>query len=53
MLAKVVIVLAAFAVGVGIAELFGAKNLGHLVPYLTVVFFLTFVVALVYVLMRR
>lgn len=49
MLAKVVIVLAAFAVGVGIAELFGAKNLGTALG----VGQLTFVVALVYVLMRR
>ena len=49
MLVKVVIVLAAFAVGVGIAELFGAKNLGTALG----VGQLTFVVALVYVLMRR
>jgi hypothetical protein len=48
-LAKVVIVLGAFAVGVGIAELFGAKNLGTALG----VGQLTFVVALVYVLIRR
>ena len=49
MLAKLVIVLAAFAVGVGLAELFGAKNLGTSLG----VGQLTFVVGLVYVLMRR
>lgn len=49
MLAKLVIVLAAFAVGVGIAELFGAKNLGTALG----VGQLTFAVALVYVLVRR
>ena len=49
MLAKLVIVLAAFAVGVGIAELFGAKNLGTALG----VGQLTFAVALVYVLIRR
>jgi uncharacterized membrane protein (DUF485 family) len=48
-LAKLVIVLAAFAVGVGIAELFGAKNLGTAFG----VGQLTFAVALVYVLIRR
>jgi len=48
-LAKTVIVLAAFAVGVGVAELFGAKNLGTSLG----VGQLTFVVALVYVLVRR
>jgi hypothetical protein len=48
-LAKLVIVLAAFAVGVGIAELFGAKNLGTALG----VGQLTFAVALVYVLVRR
>ena len=48
-LAKLAIVLAAFAVGVGLAELFGAKNLGTSLG----VGQLTFVVALVYVLMRR
>jgi hypothetical protein len=47
--AKVAIVLAAFAVGVGIATLFGAKNLGTALG----VGQLTFVVALVLVLMRR
>ena len=49
MLAKIAIVLAAFAVGVGLAELFGAKNLGTAFG----VGQLTFVIALVYVLMRR
>ncbi|HEY7267475.1 MAG TPA: hypothetical protein VH501_07245 [Solirubrobacterales bacterium] len=49
MLAKVAIVLAAFAIGVGLAELFGAKNLGTALG----VGQLTFVVGLVYVLMRR
>jgi uncharacterized membrane protein (DUF485 family) len=47
--AKIAIVLAAFAAGVGLAELFGAKNLGTAFG----VGQLTFVVALVYVLMRR
>jgi hypothetical protein len=47
--AKVAIVLAAFAVGVGLAELFGAKNLGTSLG----VGQLTFVAALVYVLLRR
>ena len=49
MLAKVAIVLAAFAIGVGLAELFGAKNLGTALG----VGQLTFVIALVYVLVRR
>ena len=49
MLAKLVIVLVAFAVGVGLAELFGAKNLGTALG----VGQLTFAVALVYVLVRR
>ena len=49
MLAKVAIVLAAFAIGVGIAELFGAKNLGTALG----VGQLTFAAALVYVLLRR
>ncbi len=49
MLGKLVIVLAAFGVGVGLAEVFGAKNLGTALG----VGQLTFVVALVYVLMRR
>ncbi len=49
MLAKVAIVLAAFAVGVGLAELFGAKNLGTALG----VGQITFVLALVYVLIRR
>jgi hypothetical protein len=48
-LAKLAIVLAAFAVGVGVAELFGAKNLGTSLG----VGQLTFVAALVYVLIRR
>lgn len=41
--------LAAFAAGVGVAELFGAKNLGTALG----VGQLTFAVALVYVLIRR
>ena len=49
MLAKVAIVLAAFAVGVGLAELFGAKNLGTALG----VGQITFVIALAYVLVRR
>ena len=49
MLAKLAIVVAAFAVGVGLAELFGAKNLGTAFG----VGQLTFVIGLVYVLMRR
>jgi uncharacterized membrane protein (DUF485 family) len=48
-LAKTAIVLVAFGVGVGLAELFGAKNLGTALG----VGQLTFVIALVYVLMRR
>jgi uncharacterized membrane protein (DUF485 family) len=48
-LGKLAIVLAAFAAGVGLAELFGAKNLGTSFG----VGQLTFVVALVYVLLRR
>jgi uncharacterized membrane protein (DUF485 family) len=48
-LAKLGIVLAAFAVGVGVAELFGAKNLGTALG----VGQLTFVIGLVYVLLRR
>jgi uncharacterized membrane protein (DUF485 family) len=47
--AKLAIVLAAFAVGVGAAELLGAKNLGTSLG----VGQLTFVIALVYVLVRR
>jgi uncharacterized membrane protein (DUF485 family) len=47
--AKIAIVLAAFAAGVGVAELFGAKNLGTALG----VGQLTFVLALVYVLVRR
>jgi uncharacterized membrane protein (DUF485 family) len=47
--AKIAIVLAAFAAGVGLAELFGAKNLGTAFG----VGQLTFVVALLYVLLRR
>ena len=49
MLAKLAIVVAAFAIGVGLAELFGAKNLGTAFG----VGQLTFAVALVYVLLRR
>jgi uncharacterized membrane protein (DUF485 family) len=48
-LAKLAIVLAAFAAGVGIAELFGARNLGTALG----VGQLTFAVVLVYVLIRR
>jgi hypothetical protein len=48
-LAKLAIVLAAFAVGVGVAELFGAKNLGTAFG----VGQLTFAAALLYVLIRR
>jgi hypothetical protein len=47
--AKIAIVVAAFAAGVGLAELFGAKNLGTSLG----VGQLTFVAALVYVLVRR
>jgi uncharacterized membrane protein (DUF485 family) len=47
--AKLVIVVAAFAAGVGVAELFGAKNLGTALG----VGQLTFVLALLYVLLRR
>jgi hypothetical protein len=49
LLANVAIVLVAFGVGVGLAELFGAHNLGTAFG----VGQLTFVAALVYVLMRR
>jgi uncharacterized membrane protein (DUF485 family) len=49
LLAKLAIVLAAFALGVGLAELLGAKNLGTALG----VGQITFVVALVYVLIRR
>ncbi len=49
MVVKVAIVVAAFAVGVGLAELFGAKNLGTALG----VGQLTFVIGLVYVLIRR
>jgi hypothetical protein len=48
LLANVAIVLAAFGVGVGLAELFGAHNLGTAFG----VGQLTFVIALVYVLVR-
>jgi hypothetical protein len=48
-LVKTVIVLAAFWAGVGLAEILGAKNLGTALG----VGQLTFVIALVYVLMRR
>jgi hypothetical protein len=47
--AKIAIVLAAFAAGVGLATLCGAKNLGTALG----VGQLTFVIALVYVLTRR
>ncbi len=49
MLPKVLIVLVAFGVGVGLAEIFGAKNLGTAFG----VGQLTFAIALVYVLVRR
>jgi uncharacterized membrane protein (DUF485 family) len=49
LLTKTLIVLAAFGVGVGLAELFGARNLGTALG----VGQLTFVLALVYVLIRR
>jgi hypothetical protein len=49
LLAKLVIVLAAFAAGVGLAELFGAKNLGTSLG----VGQLTFAVALTYVIIWR
>jgi hypothetical protein len=47
--AKIAIVLAAFAVGVGLAELFGAKNLGTSLG----IGQLTFAAALVLVLVRQ
>jgi hypothetical protein len=46
---KIAIVLGAFAIGVGLAELFGAKNLGTSLG----IGQLSFVAALVYVLVRR
>ncbi len=49
MLTKLGIVLAAFAIGVGLAELLGAKNLGTALG----VGQLTFVAGLLYVLLRR
>jgi hypothetical protein len=49
MLGKLVIVIAAFAIGVGVAELFGAKNLGTALG----VGQFTFAAALVYVIVRR
>jgi uncharacterized membrane protein (DUF485 family) len=49
LLTKLAIVVAAFAAGVGLAELLGAKNLGTALG----VGQITFVVALVYVLIRR
>ena len=49
MLGKTAIVLAAFGVGVGLAELFGAKNLGTALG----VGQLTFVIGLVYVLIVK
>jgi hypothetical protein len=48
-LSKLVIVIIAFGVGVGLAELFGAKNLGTALG----VGQLTFVIGLVYVLIVR
>jgi uncharacterized membrane protein (DUF485 family) len=47
--AKIAIVLAAFGAGVGLAEIFGAKNLGTAFG----IGQLTFVIALLYVLVRR
>jgi hypothetical protein len=49
LLAKLAIVVAAFAVGVGLAELLGATNLGTALG----VGQITFVIALLYVLLRR
>jgi uncharacterized membrane protein (DUF485 family) len=49
MLAKLAIVLVAFGIGVGLAEIFGAKNLGTAFG----VGQLTFVIGLVYVLIAR
>jgi hypothetical protein len=49
MLANVAIVLVAFGVGVGVAEILGAHNLGTALG----VGQLTFAAALVYVLLRR
>jgi uncharacterized membrane protein (DUF485 family) len=48
-LVKLAIVLVAFGVGVGLAELFGAKNLGTALG----VGQLTFAITLAYVLVRR
>jgi uncharacterized membrane protein (DUF485 family) len=49
LLANLAIVVAAFAAGVGLAELFGAKNLGTALGIGQI----TFAAALVYVLVRR
>lgn len=49
MLANIAIVLAAFGIGVGAAELLGAVNLGTALGVGQV----TFAIALVYVLIRR
>ena len=49
MLANVLIVIAAFWVGVGLAELFGAVNMGTALGVGSI----TFSIALVYVLLRR
>jgi len=49
MLANVAIVIVAFGVGVGVAEIFGAHNLGTALG----VGQLTFAAALVYLLVRR
>jgi hypothetical protein len=49
MLAKLAIVVVAFGVGVGLAEIFGAKNLGTSLG----VGQLTFVIGLVYVLVVK
>jgi hypothetical protein len=49
LLANLAIVVVAFAAGVGLAELFGAKNLGTALGIGQI----TFAAALVYVLVRR
>jgi hypothetical protein len=49
LLANLAIVVAAFAAGVGLAELFGAKNLGTALGIGQI----TFAAALVYLLVRR
>jgi hypothetical protein len=49
LLTNLAIVVAAFAAGVGLAEIFGAKNLGTALGIGQI----TFAAALVYVLLRR